>query len=128
MNELAVRYENPPARVAQRVQLNASHTRMNYISAVSQIAMEIVSDAHRYTIRNLVNTIAEAERLKQSCATDLPPGFDSVYEQLTNQYLALTESILRQYSQRLMDEVERAANASGNFQLLMWLKEWLGLQ
>ena len=100
---------------------------MSYVNAVSQIAMEIVSDAHRYTIRNLVNTIAEAERLKQSCAIDLPPGFDGVYEQLTNQYLALTESILRQYSQRLMDEVERAANASGDLRLSMWLKECLGL-
>lgn len=127
MTELAIPHESLPLKPTQRVQLSASRTRLAYINTVSQLAMHIVSDGHKSAIRNLVTTIAEAERLKQSYGGALPLTVAATYERLTNQYLALMESVLQQYSTRLLAEAERTANASGDVNLLFFLREWLGL-
>jgi hypothetical protein len=127
MNEIATRQDQMPVKPIHRVKLSGSINRMEYINTVSQMAMQIVSDTHKNSIRNLVTTIADAEQLKQMYGGQVPPEVEKMYEWLTNNYLQLMESIMRQYSTRLMTEVELASAKSGDESFLMWVRVWLGL-
>ena len=127
MNEITPRQDHMPVRPIHRVKLSGSINRMGYINTLSQMAMQIVSDTHKNSIRNLVTTIADAEQLKQMYGGQMPPEVENVYEWLTNNYLQLMESIMRQYSTRLMTEVELASAKSGDESFLMWVRVWLGL-
>jgi hypothetical protein len=124
MNEIAVRHQEIQARPIQRARLAAPLNRMAYIQAISELAMNVVSESHMYSVRNLVHTIAEAERLKHSYGGNLPPAAAAVYERLTGQYLASMETILKQYGERLLAEVERASEDDS---FVSWLRAWLSV-
>ena len=127
MNKLAVRKDKLPDKPIHRARLAKPVNQMEYISKLSQLAMQIVSDTHKYSILNLVSTIASAEQIKQTYNGQMSTEVEQTYTWMSQQYLHLMESILRQYSTRLMAEVERASTASSDVGFITWVRTWLGL-
>ena len=124
MSEIAVRQLDSQVRPVHRMRMAAPINRMAYIKALSELAMDVVSESHIYSISSLLQTIAEAERLVSSYGGNLPPEVLAVYERLTNQYLAGLESILKQYGDQLLAEVGRATMDDS---FVTWLRAWLGM-
>lgn len=83
--------------------------RMGNLTTLSQLAMNITSDAHTYSVRQVVKTMERAEQLKQAYDGDLPPEVEATFQHLTDRYLSLMEAIPQQFAVRLLAELERTA-------------------
>lgn len=127
MNELAVKNEEILVNPIQRVTLSKSIDQMERIHMLNQIALRVVSDSHKFTILKLSETLANAKQLLNLYEIDADPNVAEAYEWLTSRYLELMKSIMRIYDVRIMAEVERASQDSGDVSLVMWARVWLGL-
>jgi hypothetical protein len=109
----------------EQTRLAGPFNRMECMTLLSRLAMNIGSDAHVYAVRKLVATLEQAEQIKQGYEGDLVEEVEVLYQRLTDRYLALMDAIPQQFVVRLLAEVEQSPTAPGVDSLVSKLRAWL---
>lgn len=126
MDELVAWLDRLLVKQLGQTQLAGPLNRMECVTLLARLAMNIGSDAHVYSVRKLVKTMEQAEQLKQSHEGDLPPDVEALYHRLTEKYMVLVETISQQFAIKLLAEVERVPTAPGDGSLMAKVRAWLG--
>lgn len=108
MNELLEWLKDLPIGQLERTRVASPVSRMGRLNLLSRLTMNIISEAHTYSVRQVVKTTEQAERFKQEYEGDLPTEVEAAYQSLTDKYLTLMEAIPHQFALRLLQELERA--------------------
>ena len=95
----------PELRRLER-QLFRQLSRIEYIRLITQLAQTVGSTTHLHSWLQQVSTTDQAARLKQS-VENLTPEVEAVYKSSTAEYLACMEAIIRQFDNKLLEELER---------------------
>jgi hypothetical protein len=97
----------PELRIPSRY-LSKPLAQMEYTALVSRCAMDIGSSAHLYAVWKLLSTVEQAERLREIYgARGMPPQVEASYHKLTEEYMALIQTIPRQVGARLLVELQQ---------------------
>jgi hypothetical protein len=124
MNESHTWRKHFPAKQLEQARLAGPLNRMECMTLLSQLAMNIGSDAHMYAVQKLVATMEKAEELKQNYGGELPSKVDALYLELTEKYLALMEAIPQQFTIKLLEELEQPPATLGE-SLISKVHAWL---
>jgi hypothetical protein len=126
MNDMLAWRKSLPAGQLERTRLARPINRMGGLTLLARLAMNITSEAHGYAVHKLVKTVEQAEQLKQDYDGDLPVDVETVYQSLTDRYLALMEAIPHQFAVRLLAELEQDPIAQSDDSLVSKLYRLLG--